>query len=67
MSQFDFPRIHVKGEFYFNPGTANNDSIDPTDEGTVTAITETVQPVNNGMTDEDFKIWLASLDPKLNI
>jgi hypothetical protein len=67
MSQFDFPRIHIKGQFYYNPGTANNDSIDPTESGPTTANTETVQPVSNCLNDDEFKKWLTSINPGLGI
>jgi hypothetical protein len=63
MSQFSFPRIHIKGGFYFNAGTANNDSIDPGDSGTDVCSTEAVQPMLNGMTDDEFIRWMQQLDP----
>lgn len=62
MSIFDYPRIHVFGTQYVNAGTANNDSIGPGDEISVTSNSELVQPEFNGMDPETFRSWLIGLD-----
>jgi hypothetical protein len=61
MSHFQFPRIHVAGQFWFNPATGNNDSIDPMDSGVPTVDTEAVWPLLGGMTDAEFSRWMQEL------
>ncbi len=62
MSIFDFPRINFSGTTWFNPGTANNNSLGPGTELTYTSVTETVQPVtpHAGMSDAEIAQWLQS-------
>jgi hypothetical protein len=62
MSIFDFPRINFSGTTWFNPGTANNNSLGPGTELTYTSVTETVQPVTPtaGMSDPQITQWLQS-------
>lgn len=62
MGIFHYPRIHVFGSQYVNAGTANNDSIGPGTEITVTSNSERVQPVLNGMEPEEFRSWVTGLD-----
>lgn len=62
MSIFDYPRIHVFGTQYVNAGTANNDSIGPGTEISITSNSERVQPELNGMTPDEFRKWLIGLD-----
>lgn len=62
MSIFDFPRIHVFGTQYVNAGTANNDSIGPGTEISITSNSERVEPEFNGMSPEKFRKWLIGLD-----
>lgn len=66
MSIFDFPRIHIWGTQYCNPGTANNDSLGPGTELAYTSNTEEVQPAQNfqtkGMTDAQYASWLQTCE-----
>ena len=57
MSQFDFPRINFAGNVSVNVGTANNSP-----GSGVPQITNpnTVQPITNGMTDDEFKTFVMS-------
>lgn len=67
MSIFSFPRIHVKGLFRINVGTANNDdyssvqfppgSDNPGDPLRLSD-SNTVQPLTYGMSDADFIAWV---------
>ncbi|HSJ91438.1 MAG TPA: hypothetical protein VK917_05185 [Ilumatobacter sp.] len=62
MSIFDYPRIHVFGTQYVNAGTANNDSVGPGTEISVTSNSEQVQPAFNARAPEEFRAWLIGLD-----
>ncbi|HYG88364.1 MAG TPA: hypothetical protein VD978_19150 [Azospirillum sp.] len=62
MALFDFPRIHFFGTQLVNPGTGNNNSLGPGEELTVTSNTEQVMPEQQGMTDEQFRQWIAGAD-----
>ncbi len=62
MGIFHYPRIHVFGTQLVNAGTANNDSIGPGTEISVTSDSQRVQPVLGGRTPEQFRSWLIGLD-----
>ncbi len=62
MSLFDFPRIHLWGTQEVNAGTGNNNSASPGAELTVTSDTARVRANTRGMTDEQFRRWMMSLD-----
>lgn len=62
MSLFDFPRIHLWGTQEVNAGTGNNDSASPGEELTVTSDTARTRAETRGMTDEQFRQWMMSLD-----
>jgi hypothetical protein len=63
MSQFDFPRLHFRGDFSADVGTANNDDFgDPAFVDTVHVRVDTL-----GMSDDDFAKWLRGDDPQFGI
>jgi hypothetical protein len=62
VSLFDFPRIHVWGTTWINPSTANNDSVSPGLELTVTTNTERVHALTQGKSDAEFRAYMTGLD-----
>jgi hypothetical protein len=71
MSQFDFPRIHVRGLVYVNVGTANNDNYaeefisrkgddSSADLPFRLADTDQVQPTTYNKRDDELRTWPAS-------
>jgi hypothetical protein len=64
VSLFDFPRIHIFGRHWVNPGTGNNNSASPGEELTVTADSERVSAVTLGKSDAEFQQWITQLDPQ---
>jgi hypothetical protein len=63
MSHLQFPRLHFRGQFSTNVGTANNDDL-----GNPQYVDSAlVQVDTQGMTDAAFATWLRQIDPSFGI
>src|SRR5882762_5976426 len=63
MSHLLFPRLHFRGQFSTNVGTANNDDL-----GSPSFVDSALVRVDTlGMTDADFATWLRGIEPGFGI
>jgi hypothetical protein len=63
VSIFHLPRITFFGSMSANAGTGNNDSLSPGTGMIMTSNSERVQPLLQGMTPDQFRVWIAGLTP----